>query len=94
MLRQPVGFSGERFDSREIRTKNGAPHGREIGRPSALWSRFDMRGAADMGVAGGQERPQGVVIDKFDSARGRDPNAERCHGRCVWSRSIPASNHL
>jgi hypothetical protein len=90
MLRQPVCFNGERFDSREIGTKTGATHGREVGRPPPVWSRFDIRGAPDMGVADGEERPERVVVDELDDASRRDLNAEQCHGWCARPRSIRA----
>ena len=87
---EPVCFGVERLGTSEIGTENGAVHRTQIGRPPPVWSRFDMRGPPDMGVAGGHERPQGVVINEFDGAGGRDSNAEGCHERFARPRSIPA----
>ena len=90
MLNQPVCFSGERLGSGEIGTEDGAVHGSQIGRPPPVWSRFDMRGSPDVGLAGGEERAEGVMINEFDPAAWRDSKAERCHGRYARLRSFRA----
>jgi len=65
-------------------------HGAEIRGPVAFWGRFDLGGSPDMTLAGGEERPEGVVVHELNGAGQRDSNAERFHKQCVSPQRIPA----